>query len=113
MKRLRRFLGREVNLDLVRNDDALLASLSIEIRYVPEELEIFDELEFGLGSFGSRTVVLMMVLEDGKLQRASLGWVPDGGDEDDFAAFTESELSEVMDEAGPRIVSFFEKALTP
>ena len=106
-------MGRKLNLDLVRNDDALLASLSIEKRYVPEELEIFDELEFGLGSFGSKAIVLVMVLENRKLQRASLGWIPEGGDEDDLAAFTESELSEVMDEVGPRIVSFFEKTLTP
>jgi hypothetical protein len=113
MKRLQQFLGREVDLDLIRNDDDLLASLSIEKRYVPEELEIFDELEFGLGSFGSKTTVLMLVLEDAKLQRVSLGWIPEGGDEDDFAAFTEAELSEVMDEVGPRIVSFFEKTLTP
>ena len=111
MKRLQRFLGREVDLDLIRGDEALLTSLSIEERYVPEELEIFDELEFGLGLFGSKTVVLMMVLEDSTLQRISLGWVPEGGDEDDFAAFSESELSEVMDEVGPRIVSFFEKIL--
>lgn len=112
MKRLQKFLGREVDLDLIRGDEALLPPLSIEKRYIPEELEIFDELEFGLGSFGLKTVVLMMVLENGKLQRISLGWVPEGGDEDDFAAFSESELSEVMDEVGPRIVSFFEKTLT-
>jgi hypothetical protein len=111
MKQLQRFLGLQLDFDRIKNDDELLASLAIEKRYVPDELDIFDELELGLGSFGSKTVVLMMVLEDGKLQRASLGWIPEGGDEDDFAAFTESELSEVMESMGPRIESLFETTL--
>lgn len=109
MKRLQRFLGRRLDLDLFRSDESLLTDLAIDKRYVPEELDIFDELEFGLGAYVSKEVILLLVLEEGTLQRVSLGWILEGGDEDDFAAFTESELSEVMDEIGPRLESFFEK----
>jgi hypothetical protein len=110
MNRLQRFLGRELDLDVVR-DEATLSRFGAEERYVPEELDIFDELEFGLGSHGTRTVVLVMVLEHGKLERVSLGWIPEGGSEDDFAAFSESELAEVMQDSGARLEAFFEAAL--
>jgi len=111
MKRLQKFLGLQLDLTRIQDDDALLESFSIEKRYVPDELDIFDELEFGLGPFGTKTVVLLMVLENGKLQRASLGWIPEGGDEDDFAAFTELELADVMELMAPRIESLFEEVL--
>ncbi len=108
MKRLQKFIDRAVDMNAIK-DEALLSSLGVEARYVPEELEDFDEMEFGLGRSGDRTVIFTLVLVQKKLQRVSLGWIPEGGEEDDMRAFSEAELTEVMNEKGDTLASFFEK----
>jgi hypothetical protein len=108
MKRLQRFIDRAIDPNAVK-DEALLSSLGIQSRYVPETLEDFDEMEFGLGRSGGRTIIFTLVLEHAKLKRVSLGWIPEGGDEDDMRAFSGSELAEVMDENGDTLVGFFDK----
>lgn len=108
MKRLQRFIDRAIDENVVK-DESLLSSLGVEGRYVPEEIEEFDEMEFGLGHSGERIVIFTMVLEHGKLKRVSLGYIPPGGDEDAMHAFSESDLAEVMDEKGDTLANFFEK----
>lgn len=108
MKRLQKYIGCAIDLEAVGNEQ-LLSSLDVEGRYVPDEVEEFDEMEFGLGQSGDRTVIFTMVLEHGKLMRVSLGYIPPGGDEDDMHAFSETELAEILDEKGEALVGFFEK----
>lgn len=108
MKKLQKFIDRAVDMNAVR-DGALLSSLGIESRYVSEELEDFDEMEFGLGRSGERTIIFTLVLVQAKLKRVSLGWIPEGDDEDDLRAFSEAELAEVMNEKGDTLASFFDK----
>jgi hypothetical protein len=108
MKRFQRFIGRPVDHSVVK-DEALLASLGVEGRWVPDELEEFDEMEFGLGEQGDRTVIFTLVIERGTLQRVSLGYIPPGGDEDDMVAFSEEELAQVLDEKQDVLIRFFEK----
>lgn len=107
MKRLQRFIDRTVDLTAAKNEK-LLSSVGIEGRYVPDALEEFDEMEFGLGLWAGRTVIFTLVLEHSQLKRVSLGWIPEGGDEDDMRAFSESELAEVLDEKGDALIRFFE-----
>jgi hypothetical protein len=108
MKRFQGFIGRAVAHAAVQ-DEGVLSPLGIEGRWVPEELEDFDEMEFGLGQWGDRTLIFTLVIEQGKLQRVSLGYIPPGGDEDDMHAFTEDELAQVLDEKGDALARFFEK----
>lgn len=108
MERLQRFIDKRIDMNVVK-DEQVLASLGVEGRYVPEELEDFDEMEFGLGLSSGRNIIFAMVLEGSKLKRVSIGFVPEGGDEDDMHAFSESELAEVMDEKGADLVNFFDK----
>ena len=112
MKRLHKFIDREIDQKAVRNEKPL-AEMGIKIRYVPDEIEEFDELEFGFSEpEGDRTIIFTMVLESWKLKRVSLGYIPEGGDEDDMHAFSEAELAQVMDKRGDTIVRFFE-TVTP
>ena len=111
MRRLQRFINRTVDLGAAK-DDELLSSLGIEGRYVPDELEDFDEMEFGIGRWSGRTVIFTLVVEHAKLKRVSLGWIPEGGDEDDMRAFSETELGEVLDEKGDTLIRFFEGVTT-
>ncbi len=108
MKRFQGFIGKTVNHAVVQNEGAL-SSLGVEGRWVPEELEDFDEMEFGLGQWGDRKLIFTLVVEMGKLQRVSLGYIPPGGAEDDMHAFSEAELAQVLDERGDALIRFFEK----
>ena len=109
MKRFQRFIGKTVNHAVLQDED-VLSSLGVEGRWVPEELEDFDEMEFGLGQWGDRKLIFALVVERGALQRVSLGYIPPGGDEDDMYALTEDELGTVLDDKGDTLIQFFEKA---
>ena len=108
MKRLQGFIGKSVDHTTVK-DEGTLTSLGVEGRWVPDELEDFDEMEFGLGEWGDKTVIFTLVIEQGTLQRVSLGYIPPGGDEDNMVAFSEEELAQVLDEKQDTLIAFFEK----
>lgn len=108
MKRFQGFIGRAVAHSATQ-DETVLSSLGIEGRWVPEELEDFDEMEFGLGQWEDKTLIFTLVIEQAKLQRVSLGYIPPGGNEDDMHAFTEDELARVLDANGDILTQFFEK----
>jgi hypothetical protein len=108
MKRFQQFIGKPVEHAVVK-DEGTLASLGVEGRWVPDELEEFDEMEFGLGERDDKTVIFTLVIEQGALQRVSLGYIPPGGDEDDMVAFSEEELAQVLGEKQDVLIQFFEK----
>jgi hypothetical protein len=60
-------------------------------------------------SWKSSTLIFTLVVEQGALQRVSLGYIPPGGDEDDMVAFSEEELAQVLDEKQDALIQFFEK----
>jgi hypothetical protein len=109
MKRFQGFIGKAVDHAALSDENAL-ASLGVEGRWVPDELEEFDEMEFGLGKRGANTLIFTMVVEQFKLQRVSLGYIPPGGDEDNMHAFSEEELAKVLDEYENTLIKFFERA---
>lgn len=112
MKRLEKFIDREIDRGAV-GDKKLLAEMGVEVRYVPDEIEEFDELEYGFTEPEvGRTIIFTMVLEMWKLKRVSLGYIPEGGAEDDMHAFSETELAQVMDQKGDTLTRFF-NAVTP
>ena len=110
MKRFQRFIGKPVDHPTVKNE-AILASLGVEGRWVPDELEDFDEMEFGLGQLDDKTVIFTLVIEQGTLQRVALGYIPPGGDEDNMVAFAEEELAQVLDEKQDTLIQFFQKVI--
>jgi len=107
MKRFEKFLNRDSEQHFLF-EDARITSLGIEKRYVPEEIDIFDELEFGLGTWKKNQLVFVVVLEHGKLGRISLGYIPPEGDDDDMMAFTPAQLDLVLSEHYQRIQAFLE-----
>jgi hypothetical protein len=108
MKRFHPFIDREVNQDALRDAERLRA-LGIEARYVPDEIEEFDELEYGFTEpAGNRTIIFTTVLEQSKLKRVSLGYIPEGGAKDAMHAFSETELAAVLAKKGDTLTRFFE-----
>ena len=111
MQRFQRFIGRPVDVNRIR-EPGTLSSSGISVRYLPEELDEFDEMEFGAGSWEGRDLVFTLVLEHGVVARISLGYIPPGGSEDDMMAFSESQLQAVLALKGKDLESFFDSVLT-
>ncbi|GAB4349534.1 MAG: hypothetical protein Kow0099_32670 [Candidatus Abyssubacteria bacterium] len=112
MKRFQTYMNRAINLDAARNE-TLLSSLGIEARYVPEQLEEFDEMEFGLGHWRNTRIIFTLVFENGNLKRISLGWIPQGGEEDDMRAFSEPDLAAILNEKGETLARFLDSVTLP
>jgi hypothetical protein len=110
MQRFRRFIGRRVDFNRIKNNQDL-TSAEVTSRYLPDELEEFDEMEFGAGVWEGHDVVFTLVVEHGRLARISLGYIPEGAPEDDMMAFSEIQLSEVLAIKGKVLESFFESIL--
>jgi hypothetical protein len=110
MQRFQKYLGRRVEAHRIK-DPALLSSTGVSQRYVPEEIDDFDEMEFGAGRWEGRDVIFTLVIENGSVARISLGYIPAGGSEDDMAAFTDSQLQALLDARGDALGQFFESVL--
>lgn len=110
MHRFQRFIGRKIDFNRVK-DSRTYTSTGVIERYVPEELDVFEEMEFGVGLWRGQEVIFTIVLEDESLARISLGFVPTGGSEDDMMAFTEAQLKEVLGDKGDALESFFKSVL--
>jgi hypothetical protein len=109
MERFRTYIDRDIDATALA-DAGLLGSLGLEIRHAPAEFGPLEELEFGFAAPRvGQTVVFLAVLEHARLKRISLGFVPEGGDEDDFRAFSAVELAEVLRERGEALARFFDR----
>ncbi len=112
MQRFQRFIGRNLQISRLKNTPSLTAG-GVTDRYVPEELDVFEELEFGAGLWRGQDIIFTLVLERGKLARISLGYIPSGGSDDEMVAFTEAQLDDVLAEKGDLLEAFFESTVVP
>jgi len=110
MQRFQKFIGREVDFDRLKESPDL-GPAGATVRYLPDELDDLDEMEFGAGSWEEKEVIFTLVVERGRLARISLGFIPPGGSEDDMMAFTEAQLKDVLAAKGDALESFFESIL--
>jgi hypothetical protein len=109
VQRFRKFIGQAIDFSRLREDQLYISS-GVTVRYLPDEIELFEELEFGLGKWRDQEVVFTIVVEDGKLARISLGYIPLDASEDDMRAFTEQQLETLLNEKGGALERFL-KAL--
>jgi hypothetical protein len=103
MERLRRFLHRELNEKSLRDDDAL-EEFGARPRWVPEELEDFDEVELALPLDEERDLVVSLALEEGRIERMMLGRAPAGDDDADVATLGEEALASALESHGETVV---------
>lgn len=94
------------------HESEVMSSFGVSVRYLPEELDEFDEIEFGLGSWEDQKLIFTLVLEHGIVARISLGYIPRGGSEEDMMAFTDPQLKTVLAAKGDVLESFFDSILT-
>ena len=110
MERFQKFITRKVDFQKLKQPQTYAAT-GVSERYVPDELDVFEEMEFGAGTWKGQDVIFTIVLEEGRLARISLGFIPVGGSEDDMMAFSEAQLKEVLNDKGDTLKSFFESIL--
>jgi hypothetical protein len=105
MQRFKKYVGKEILSDHVRNVDQI-QTYGLESRYVPEHLEEFEECEFVTDFEGHPLVVCVTVLE-GKVKRVMFV-LTDQEDPEAVAPLTEAQLTAFLDDQGEQLVQFFE-----
>ena len=106
--RFRPFLGR--TLDAARLSSKALAAHGARARWLPPELQPFDEIEVAFAREGGEDLSLTIAVEDGKVARMLFGAVPAGDDEADPRALTPEELAAAIDEKGAAVESLLAQA---
>ncbi len=99
MKRLRRFLGLRLDEERLRDREAV-ARLGVRCRWIPEEIQPFDELEFALPLSKEEEAVFTCALEEGRFARMLLGRAAAGDDDADTRGFDDEAIREVLDRHG-------------
>lgn len=107
MDRFRCFFGCEVNRR--RMDPALFEEAGIAPRYLPDEFESFDEMDFLVPLDGEKRLVVSAALEEGKIMRILLGWVGPDDPDDAMHPLDEEDLGQALEMNGDALVGFFEK----
>ena len=103
MDRLRRFIGEAVVAERL-SDSGARGDLGVKDRWMPDEIEAFDEIELSLPLDDERDAVLTLALEDGKLARIMLSWAKAGDDDADTVGFSEEDLGSTLDRHGETLV---------
>ena len=107
MERLKPFVGR--SLDAARlADRASLESLGFRGRWIPEELEEFDEVEVSRALDAERDLVVTVAVERGRVARILLGACPAGDDDADRRGLRPEGLPAILDDHGAAIGELLE-----
>lgn len=105
MERFRRFMGREINLENVKNSNCL-QPFGITCTYLPDPPDEFDEFEFRTG-FAGQEIVITVAVEQGKIQRIMFSGA-DSDNPDVTRSLSPSRLEELLAGKGDVLAGFFE-----
>ncbi len=106
MKRFREFLGKKLDINRAK-DEERLSKWGIKVRYAPEEVDDFDEFEFGIDYKGTQDVAFLIAIEKGRIARVLFGWsVPDNPDM--MKPMADDDLGKLLEKRGQDLVEFFQ-----
>jgi len=106
MERFRKYLGMDINLENVSNQQRLEA-FGIACRYAPDPPEDFDEFEFGTDFAGQDNIVITVTVELGKIKKIMFG-IADAEDPDIIRSLTGPQLNAFLSKKGDQLVGFFD-----
>lgn len=106
MERFRCYIGREINLEKVKNMDRLDA-FGITCTYLPDPPEEFDEFEFRTGFNGENNIVLTVAVEKGKIKRVMFS-AADEEDPDVLRSLPQARLAGLLAKKGELLDEFFQ-----
>ncbi|MBW2107064.1 MAG: hypothetical protein JRI36_00145 [Deltaproteobacteria bacterium] len=106
MEELKKYIGRTVELDNVK-DSARLKELGFTCRYLPDPPEDFDEFEFVADLGGFKNLGLMVTVESMTVKKIFFGLLsPD--DPDVVTGLTEEQVQKVFADDADALAQFFE-----
>jgi hypothetical protein len=106
MELVRKYLGRTINLEHIKDAEALHA-LGFSCRYLPDPPEDFDEFEFTAELGGITNLGLMVTVESMAIKRVFFGLIsPD--DPDVVTGLGESQVEEIFERSGEAVSGFFD-----
>lgn len=106
MERFRKYMGRDLNLENVK-DSGRLAAYGIQCTYLSDPPEDFDEIEFRCDFVGKDSIAITVAIEMGKIKRVMFG-VADEQEPDVIKSLTGPQLEGFLREKGETLVRFFE-----
>lgn len=106
MEQLRKYVGRPVNLDHIKDRDTL-KGLGFTCRYLPDPPEDFDEFEFLAHLGGIENLGLMVTVESMAVKRIFFG-VISPQDPDVVTGLNEVQVKQVFEQSGDALSEFFD-----
>jgi len=106
MDQIRKYLGRPIVLDNIK-DARALERWGFTSRYLPDPPEDFDEFEFSADLGGIENLGLMVTVESMAVKRVFFGIIsPD--DPDVVTGLDEDQVKRIFDESGEALFGFFD-----
>lgn len=106
MERFRKYMGKEIDLENVKNADRLNA-FGVSCTYLPDPPEEFDEFEFRTGFNGEHNIVLTVAVEMGKIKRVMFS-AADEEDPDVLRSLPQARLDGLLAKKGELLDEFFQ-----
>jgi len=105
MKRLKKYVGKEIDLENIKNADGL-KDFGFNCRYLPNPPEDFDEFEFGTEIGELKNLGLIVTVESMKIVKFFFGLI-DPDNPDIIKPLTEEQLKSIFDQAESTVLGFF------
>lgn len=106
MDRFRKYLGRDLNLENVKNSGGI-GAMGVRCTYLSDPPEEFDEVEFRTGFGGEDNIVITTATEMGKIKRVIFSEA-DGENPDVIRSLAGPRLDRFLSARGGDLVRFFE-----
>jgi len=106
LERFRKYMGKEIDLENVKNADRLNA-FGVSCTYLPDPPEEFDEFEFRTGFNGEHNIVLTVAVEMGKIKRVMFS-AADEEDPDVLRSLPQARLDGLLAKKGELLDEFFQ-----
>jgi len=105
MKKIKDLLNKKINHAKLKNLENI-SELGISIRYQPEIIEDFDEIEFGIMLKNGKIIAFPVTIEKFLISRILFG-IPDANNPDILLPLSNEEFEEFLEEKEQKILDFF------
>ncbi len=105
MHQFKNFLNKKINIEKLKDADKL-NTFGVAVRYLPEFIEEFDEIEFGAELKNGQIIAFPITIEKFAISRMLFGKPKDENPEI-LLPLTEKEFQEFLEEKEKDIMDFF------